>query len=95
MGALPVFLRVRRFARCGQKASASKTLCVKLTSSREEAGLLLGDSRVLMVKLRAPAGEVHFHSHNFDVTLSFASVLCSNTPTMPARFANLPVAVKK
>ena len=46
-------------------------------------------------KVRALADDVHFHSHNFDVTLSLASVLCSNTTTMPARFANFPVAVTK
>jgi hypothetical protein len=37
----------------------------------------------------------YFHSQVFDATLSLASVLCSNTPTVPARLASFPVAFRK
>jgi hypothetical protein len=37
----------------------------------------------------------YFHSQTFDATLSLASVLCSNTPTVPASLASLPVAFVK
>jgi len=37
----------------------------------------------------------YFHSQNLEVTLSLASVLCSNTLAVPASFASEPVALTK
>jgi hypothetical protein len=43
--------------------------------------------------LVAPAG--YFHSQIFPVVLSLASVSYSNTATVPASFASVPVALRK